>query len=110
MADSGFAHLGAALRRARLEKKLSQLSLAQKLGVTQATISHAENGRDLKVGTLVEIARALDLEPLLAPRRLVPAITTIVGADVGGRRIPISHGADDDAPYIEQIDEQDRGT
>jgi transcriptional regulator with XRE-family HTH domain len=108
MANSGFSHLGESLRQARVDKKLSQLELARKLGFTQATISHAENGRDLKLGTLVEIARALDLEPLLVPRKLVPAINTIVGTEAANRRTAIIHDAGDDTLYTEEIAEYDR--
>lgn len=93
-------NFGEALRKARVRKKLSQRELAQRLGVTQATISHAEAGRDLRVATLVEIARALDLEPLLAPRSVVPAIVAVLG-EGGERRTTAIHPADEEVPYTE---------
>ncbi len=95
-----FSEIGEAIRKARLGRRLSQLQLAQQLGLTQRTISHAESGRDLRLATLVEIARALDLEPLLVPRNLVPAINVIVG-DGGGLRQPAIYSGDDDEVYSE---------
>ena len=89
-----FAQFGQVLRNARVAKRMSQAELALELGVTQTTISRAEAGRDLKLGTLVEIARALDLEPLLLPRSLVPAIRTIVGSRVSGQHTMYSANSD----------------
>jgi transcriptional regulator with XRE-family HTH domain len=100
---TAFSPLGRMLREARLGKNLSQLELAKQLGMTQTTISHAESGRDLKFGTLVEIARALDLEPLLAPRAFVPAINALIRGGPGQRNALI-HAADDDRPYRESLD------
>jgi transcriptional regulator with XRE-family HTH domain len=62
------AYIGEALRRARSARRISQLDLAAKLGIRQGTISRAESGHDLRVGTLLEIARALDLDVVLVPR------------------------------------------
>jgi transcriptional regulator with XRE-family HTH domain len=99
-----FSTIGETLRRARTDRKLSQVELAAKLGVTQGTISRAEAGRDLRLGTLVEIARFLDLEPVLVPRRLIPAIEAIL-ASRNGHRSAIYAG-DDDEPYVEAPDRE----
>jgi HTH-type transcriptional regulator/antitoxin HipB len=98
-----FSTIGSAIREARVGKQLSQMELAQKLGVTQGTISRAEAGRDLRVGTLVEIARALDLEPILAPRRLVPAIQAILSSN--NDRQSAVYTSDDGEPYHEGPDD-----
>src|SRR5580658_6168990 len=96
-----FSEVGEAIRTARVGKRLSQLQLAQELGLTQRTISHAESGRDLRLATLVEIARALDLEPLLVPRSLVPAINAIVGDS--NRPATAAFAADADERYNEDV-------
>jgi len=92
--------MGRLLRKARLAVGLSQLELSQKLGVTQGTISRAETGRDLRVSTLVELARVLDLELMLVPRRWRSNIDVMVA---GAR--PIDHAAiytgAGDEPYYE---------
>ncbi len=69
------AHLGESLKKARQTKKLSQRDLSHKTGITQSQISKFENGAvDLQVSSLIELARGLDLEPMLVPRALVPVI------------------------------------
>jgi len=66
------------LKAARERKGLSQRSLATKAGVPQGHISKIENASvDLQTSSLIEIARALDLELLLIPRRLIPAVQAL---------------------------------
>jgi len=71
------SYIGESLKRARKAKRLSQLALAQKLGFQQGTISRAESGHNLRVDTLLEIARALDLDLVLVPRSLRPVINAL---------------------------------
>jgi len=68
-----------ALKAAREAKGLSQRALAEIAGVPQSHISKIENGGvDLRASSLTQIARALDLELMLVPRKTVPAVTSIV--------------------------------
>ena len=67
------------LKAAREAKGLSQRALAKMAGVPQSHISKIENtGVDLRISSLAEIARALDLELTLVPRKTVPAVKSIV--------------------------------
>ena len=67
------------IRAARDAKGLSQRALAKIAGVPQSHISKIENaGVDLRVSSLTQIARALDLELALVPRKAVPAVKSIV--------------------------------
>ena len=67
------------LKRARKAKGLSQRELSAKSGVPQSHISKIENGGvDLRVSSLVALARTLDLELELVPRKTVPAVQSIV--------------------------------
>lgn len=67
------------LRQARLDKGWSQRDLSGKARIPQAHISRIESGAvDVKVSTLVELARLLDLELLLAPRSALPAIEALI--------------------------------
>lgn len=67
------------IKSAREAKGLSQRALAKLAGVPQSHISKIENvGVDLRVSSLTEIARALDLELALVPRKAVPAVKSIV--------------------------------
>lgn len=78
-------HIAQALREAREAKGLSQRELSQSAGVPQSHISKIENGNvDLRLTSLVELARALDLELTLVPRKTVPAVQSIVRASATG--------------------------
>jgi transcriptional regulator with XRE-family HTH domain len=73
------AHIAATLRTAREAKGISQRALSEKAGVPQGHISKIENGAvDLRVSSLVELARVLDLELTLVPRKSLPAVNSIV--------------------------------
>ena len=72
-------HIATILRDARHKKKLSQRDLSAVSGVPQSHISKIEKGAvDLRLSSLVELARALDLEVTLVPRPAVPAVQSIV--------------------------------
>ena len=72
----GFAQ---SLRRARVDKGWSQRELSGKAGIPQAHISRIESGAvDVKISTLVELARLLDLELLLAPRSSISAVEALI--------------------------------
>jgi len=72
-------HIANALRAAREARGLSQRALSTKSGVPQSHISKIENGAvDLRVSSLVELARGLDLELMLVPRKGVSAVQSIV--------------------------------
>lgn len=67
------------LKATRLSKLLSQRRLGELAGVPQSHISKIENGGvDLRVSSLVELARVLDLELTLVPRKAVSAVNAIV--------------------------------
>lgn len=56
--------MGYKIKEYRLLRKLTQGELAEKAGVTRATICNIENGtqKDVKVGNLKRIAEALNVE------------------------------------------------
>ena len=67
------------LRTVRLSNKMSQRALSAKSGLPQSHISNIENGVvDPKLSTLIELARALELELILVPRKRLPAVRAIV--------------------------------
>jgi HTH-type transcriptional regulator / antitoxin HipB len=70
------------LQAARKLKGLSQAELGAKVGMPQSHISNIESGkRDLRLSSLLEIARILDLEPIFVPRILVPAVRSLIAGD-----------------------------
>ena len=63
---------------ARRAAKLSQRVLGKKIGLAQSHVSKIERGAvDPQLSNLLEIARALGLELMLVPRRLVPAVRAL---------------------------------
>ena len=71
--------IGKALQLERDRLGLTQRAFAIRAGTTQARVSTIENGDvDLRLSTLIEFARALDLDLMLIPRRHVPAVTAII--------------------------------
>ena len=73
------ADIPAALKTARLDRKMSQRALGARLGMPQSHISNIEKGAvDMKLSTFVEFARALELELVLVPRGKLPAVRSII--------------------------------
>lgn len=68
-----------ALRAAREKKALSQRAFSAMLGIAQGRLSRIETGTtNLRASSLLELARALDLEVMLVPRQLVPAVNSLI--------------------------------
>jgi transcriptional regulator with XRE-family HTH domain len=79
------------LKNARKTKGLSQRAVGKLAGVPQSHISNIEKGTvDLRVSSLIELARALDLELTLVPRKSVSAVHSIVRSSRGGSLIDSS--------------------
>ena len=79
--SAGIEEIAAGVREARIAKALTQKELGRRVGLPQSHISKIEKGTvDLKLSSLVEIARALDLEITLVPRKALPAVQGAVRA------------------------------
>lgn len=78
---AGIDGITARIRAARQAAALTQKELGQRVGLPQSHISKIEKGAvDLQLSSLVEIARALDLEVKLVPRKALPAVEGVVRA------------------------------
>jgi transcriptional regulator with XRE-family HTH domain len=74
----GAAAVSSPTPAAREAKGLSQRALAERVGIPQGHISRIENANvDLQASSLIQIARALDLELMLIPRNALPAIEAL---------------------------------
>jgi transcriptional regulator with XRE-family HTH domain len=63
------------IRRARVAHGLTQKQLGERTGIPQSHISKIEKGGvDIKLSSLTEIGRALELEIQLVPRRALSAV------------------------------------
>jgi transcriptional regulator with XRE-family HTH domain len=87
------------IRQAREAKGFTQSDLGRRLGQPQSSVSRIERGGDLRLSTLLEMARILDLEPMLIPKRLVPAIQALIEhAGLPAKSSPpLAGGAPEDA-------------
>lgn len=75
-------HIGEILKQARLKKGLSQRDLSLKISLPQSHISKIERGQvDLQASSLIELSRILDLELMLIPKTLVPAVQALQRGD-----------------------------
>ncbi|MEQ9325999.1 MAG: helix-turn-helix transcriptional regulator [Rhodospirillales bacterium] len=73
-----------ALRAARESKGLSQRELSARSGVPQGHISKIENGAvDLRLSSLIELARVLEQDVVLVPRKALPAVQAVVRMATG---------------------------
>jgi len=58
---------------------LSQRALSERSGLTQSHISQIESGKmEPGLSSFIDMTRALDLEVLLVPKKLVPAVLALV--------------------------------
>ena len=61
--------IGAIIRRARRNARLTQTELGQRIGLRQATISRIEKGEDeIKLSTFLDVLTALGLEIVIDKR------------------------------------------
>ena len=68
-------HILVMLRQERKNMHMSQTELANRTSLSQNHISNIETGKiDPLSSTLIEIARALELEPVFVPRQMLAMI------------------------------------
>jgi transcriptional regulator with XRE-family HTH domain len=71
--------LAGAIRQRRQHLHLSQAELGKKVGMPQSQIARIERGgSDLRLSTVLELARVLELEPMLIPKQFVPAVRYMI--------------------------------
>jgi transcriptional regulator with XRE-family HTH domain len=78
--ESIYRHIGAVIRRGRkrFKPRLTQEALAQRVGISRASLANIETGRQsVLVHQLYALAAALDL----APADFLPAVDTGLGAE-----------------------------
>lgn len=78
------------LRIARKKKGFTQSVLAQRIGLPQGHISSIEQGKiDLRVSTLIQMARILDYEVMLVPRQLNSLVKAMIEEKEGIESEPL---------------------
>lgn len=68
------------LERFRKERRLSQGELAKRCRLSQSYISQLEQGSkcNIHLDTLYGISQVLEIEPVLVPKKLIPAVTKLL--------------------------------
>lgn len=74
----GERSLGQLIALERQRQGISQGELARRLGVSQANLSRIEHGADLRVSTLLDLARALAMEPMIVPKSAVGVLRSVL--------------------------------
>ena len=83
--------LGQAFKQRRLELGLTQAELARRIGTTQSYIAAVERGdRQTRWSTVLEIARSLELEPMLVPRERLSAVEAVLYLSPGDDVPPLT--------------------
>ncbi len=80
-------HLGTMIKKGRRKLGLSQRAFAAKAGIGQNMVTGIELGRDAQLTTLEKMARAANLEIVLVPREILPAIQALLIAH--GEGLPL---------------------
>jgi len=97
-----FKALSVTLREARLGKQLTQDALATKLDLGQRQISDLERGTvDVRVSTLQNVARALDLDLTLIPHHLISAVEALKRAGTDTGKQPLYALGEEDVDTVE---------
>ncbi len=79
MKHSAIEDIIKSLVAARKAKGLTQSEMARRLGVPQSYISRMESGRlDMRLSSLVDVARYLNQEIVLVPNTVVPTVQTLL--------------------------------
>lgn len=87
-------YLAAELKAARKRKDLSQRELAARSGVPQSHISKIESGVvDIRLSSLVALARILEMELVLVPRKAASAVKSVIQGMKQGEKKPLTFAA-----------------
>lgn len=74
------------LKEIRRAKGLSQRDLGAAAGLPQSHLSRIESGAvDLQLSSLLELARLLELDVTLVPRKSLPALKALLRGDAPAR-------------------------
>ena len=99
------AYIQGQVRVARESKGFTQADVGSRIGQPQSAVSFFNDTATTEIYTLLEMARVLEMEPMLIPKHLVPAVQALVGHATGGRsqvlaseaNIPLVGGVPEDA-------------
>lgn len=79
--------VGESIKAARRKLGLAQRPFAQRAGLGQNLVVRAEKNEDVRLSTLEKLAQAGELELMLVPRELAPAVRSLMIAYEKGESI-----------------------
>jgi predicted transcriptional regulator len=86
--------VGQAFRQRRRELRLTQADIARRLATTQSYVGGVERSdRDVRWATVLEMARALELEVMLVPRDRIGAVEAAISLAPDDEVPPLVGGA-----------------
>ena len=94
------------IKEARVKRGWGQRELGSQVGLPQPHISAIESGEIVpRFDTLLDLVRVLDLDLLLVPRSLVPAVQSLIRAQKQPESVekPL-YAADDEEPAPDKKD------
>ena len=72
------------VRKARKARGMSQCEMEERTGIHQTQLSRIENGVvDARVSDAIQMARAVELEFVLVPRRALPTVYRLMTEHMG---------------------------
>lgn len=83
--DSILADMASMLRRERLHRNMSQLTLAERSGLSVSAVKNFEKGKDAALSTFVQICRTLDRADWIMQLGPADAVSVRDFAKRGGR-------------------------
>ena len=89
--------LGRTLKGRRVHLKMLQATVAKLSGKDQGYIAKLESGTvDPRLSSVVEVSRALGLEVVLVPVRLVPTVRGLLEERIGSQRRLVGNDPEDE--------------
>lgn len=97
------------IKQARTKRGWGQRELGEQIGLPQPHISAIESGAIVpRFDTLLDIVRVLDLDLLLVPRSLVPAVQSLIRAQKEPESVERAlYAVDEDEPAPERKDDDE---
>lgn len=78
------------LRKTRKARRMSQREMERRTGIHQARLSRIENGQvDPKFSEVIQMAKAVELDLVLVPRRALLAVLGVIRDFDGERRLTV---------------------
>ncbi len=80
-------HFGTRLKEIRRQSGLAQRAFAERAGIGQNVLVHAEKGKDIRLSTLDKLAVAGGVEIMFVPREIAPAVDALIRAHAAGESL-----------------------